>query len=448
MTRSGRAASVRTRTTAVAAGVVLVALGAGAFGLAWLVRDRLTSADRSATVLRARDVLALAESGDLPTRLSFPGDENGATQVLDSSGAVVASTGNLEGASPISSVRPSAGSASSDIRRVDAIDEEQRYVVVAVAGDNGDWTVLSATSMESTEDTVSALIEALAVGLPLIVGMVAATTRLLVGRALRPVAAITAEVSDITDRQLDRRVPEPASSDEIQQLAVTMNRMLSRLEEAATRQRRFVADASHELRSPLASARAALEVAALHPDSRESLVAAIEDALIDHDRLDRLAKDLLAMARLDGRGPAGTTTDVDITRVVGAALDRRTEGSLEFEVEVGVLRAATSEHAVEQVLTNLLDNAARHRSSRTRVRVARHPAGVVLEVHDDGPGIPLGDRDRVFEPFTRLDEARVADEGTGLGLAIVRDLVSSLGGDVRIGSSDLGGAMVVVLLPG
>lgn len=447
MSRARRAPSVRTRTTVVAAGVVLIALGAGAFGLVWLVRDRLTSADRSATVLRARDVLALAQSDDLPARLSFPGDENGATQVLDASGAVVASTDNVDGESAISSLRPAAGDTSSDIRLVDAIDDEQRYVVVAVAGDDGDRTVVSATSLESTEDTVSALIEALAIGLPIVIVMVAITTRLLVGRALRPVAAITAEVSDITDRELDRRVPEPSSSDEVQQLAVTMNRMLGRLEESSVRQRRFVADASHELRSPLASARAALEVAALHPDSRESLVAAINDALIDHDRLDRLAKDLLALARLNGQGPAGTTTEVDVARVVATLVERRPEGSITLDVDDDLAPVRTSEHAVVQVLTNLLDNAARHRASTTRVRVERRTGGWSIAVDDDGPGVPVADRQRVFEPFTRLDEARVADEGTGLGLAIVHELVTTLGGSVSIGESDLGGAAVVIHLP-
>lgn len=448
MSGTRRAPSVRTRTTVVAAGVVLIALGVGAFGLVWLVRDRLTSADRSATVLRARDVLALAQSDDLPSRLSFPGDENGATQVLDASGVVVASTDNVEGESPISPLRPAAGATSSDIRQVDAIDDEQRYVVVAVAAGDGARTVVSATSLESTEDTVSALTEALVIGLPIVILMVAITTRILVGRALRPVAAITAEVSDITDRELDRRVPEPSSSDEIQQLAVTMNRMLGRLEESSVRQRRFVADASHELRSPLASARAALEVAALHPDSRESLVAAINDALIDHDRLDRLAKDLLALARLDGRGSVGIATEVDVGSVVATLVERRPEGTITLDMKGDLALARTSEHAVVQVMTNLLDNAARHRASTTQVRVSQQRGRLVLEVHDDGLGIPAADRERVFEPFTRLDEARVADEGTGLGLAIVNELVTSLGGTVSIGESDLGGAAVLVRLPG
>ena len=180
MSRARRAPSVRTRTTVVAAGVVLIALGAGAFGLVWLVRDRLTSADRSATVLRARDVLALAQSDDLPVRLSFPGDENGATQVLDAAGAVVASTANIEGESPISPLRPAAGATASDIRRVDVIDDEQRYVVVAVAAGDGARTVVSATSLESTEDTVSALTEALAIGLPVVIVMVAISAPLVV----------------------------------------------------------------------------------------------------------------------------------------------------------------------------------------------------------------------------------------------------------------------------
>lgn len=442
--------TVRTRTALVAAGVVLVALVAGAFGLVWLVSDHLVAADRSASSLRADDVLALATSGDLPSTLSFPGDENGATQVLDADGVVVAATGNIEGDVPISSLRPADGSSSSEITIVKSLDDGQRYVIVArtslTTGTVSDpVTVLAATSLESTAETVAALARALLVGLPFLVLVVGLTTRFLVGRALRPVAAITSEVSDITDRGLARRVPEPGTADEIDELAVTMNRMLARLESASARQRRFVADASHELRSPLASARAALEVAALHPGSRESLVAAIEDALIDHDRLDRLARDLLALAKLDGQRLLLSVTDFDVSRLASSLVARRSEGSIDVDVQVA--RVRTSEHVVTQVLTNLLDNAARFRASSSALRVATSGSMLLLRVDDDGPGIEVADRLRVFEPFTRLDEARSADEGTGLGLAIVAELVAAVGGNVVIEDSPLGGAAVIVSVP-
>lgn len=453
MSRRHGAASMRTRTTLVAAGVVLIALGAGSVGLVWLVRDRLIDADRSATALRANDVSALARSNDLPRRLSFPGDENGATQVLDATGKVIAASRNVEGDAALSALRPTAGATKSEIRTVEAIGDDQRYVVVAVTssdhkvGHAGDVTVLSARSLESADDTVAALIQALAIGLPLVVITVAATTRFLVGRALRPVAAITAEVSDITDRHLDRRVPEPESSDEIHHLAVTMNRMLERLEASSTRQRRFVADASHELRSPLASARAVLEVAALHPETRSSLVSAINDALVDHDRLDRLALDLLALAKMDDPATSVEVAPVDLALVAADVVERRTEDAVELRTGGSTVTAMTNERMVRRILTNLLDNAVRHRHSASRVTVAVSPVGgTTISVEDDGPGIPEEARRRVFEPFTRLDEARAAGQGTGLGLAIVAEMVAGLGGEVRIEASDLGGAAVVIEL--
>lgn len=438
-------ATMRFRTTAVASVVVLVALSVGGVGLVLVVRGHLVAADRSAARLRADDVLALAGAGAVPRSLSFPGEEDGATQLLGRDGKVVAATDNLEHEKPISGLRPEPDEHSSEIRHIDALDEDHRYVVVAVTSEDGRYTVLAAVSLQPSEETVATLTRALLVGLPLLVGVVALTTRLLVVRALRPVAAITAEVSDITDRELERRVPEPDTNDEIAELAVTMNHMLERLETASVRQRRFVADASHELRSPLASARTVLEVAALHPGSRADLLAAIGDALVDHDRLDRLTLDLLELAKLDEHRLVLTATDMDVDAFVQDLVARRGEGAIEVTSQVGTLRL--SEQVLTRVLTNLLDNAARYRSARTTVRLGVTHATLTVVVEDDGPGIPPAERERIFLPFTRLDQARVADSGTGLGLAIVRELLDAVGGRIHVESSEWGGARFVVTIP-
>jgi len=438
--------TVRTRAALLAAAVMFVASLLGGVALVRVVRTHLVQADITTARLRAQDVLTLATAGDVPSKLSFPGEENAATQVLDDRGKVIAGTENVEGDAAISRLRPEPGESDSEVAGIGALDDTQRYALVAVTSEKAPHrTVLAATSLEATEETVATLRRALMIGLPLLVLLVGFTTRFLVGRALRPVGAITDEVADITGRGLSRRVPEPSTGDEIAELAVTMNGMLGRLEAASDRQQRFVADASHELRSPLASARTTLEVAALHPGSRQELLAAINDALIDHDRLDRLTIDLLTLARPDESRIASSLEPVDVDDVVRSLVERRTEGSIDLELHAGV--RTVSEGALSQILTNLLDNAARHRETRSAVTTAVDDGELIVRVDDDGPGIPIEDRERIFEPFTRLDEARVADEGTGLGLAIVKELVVASGGSVRVEAGDLGGASFVVRLP-
>ena len=438
--------TVRTRAALLAAAVMFVASILGGVALVRVVRTHLVQADIATARLRAQDVLTLATAGDVPSKLSFPGEENAATQVLDEGGKVIAGTENVEGDAAISRLRPEPGESDSEVTGIGALDDTQRYALVAVASERTPHrTVLAATSLEAAEETVATLRRSLMIGLPLLVLLVGLTTRFLVGRALRPVAAITDEVADITGRGLSRRVPEPATGDEIAELAVTMNGMLGRLEAASERQQRFVADASHELRSPLASARTALEVAALHPGSRDELLAAIEDALIDHDRLDRLTLDLLSLAKPDERRIASMAAPVDVDDLLRTLLERRVEESVDADLHAGVVEL--DERMLTQVVTNLLDNAARHRRTRSAVTTTTDAAMLLIRVDDDGPGVPVEDRERIFEPFTRLDEARVAEEGTGLGLAIVKELVSAAGGSVEVAASDLGGASFVVRLP-
>ncbi|MFZ1448702.1 sensor histidine kinase [Candidatus Microthrix sp.] len=440
--------SVRNQTTVVAAGVVSVALILAAFGLVGLLRHRLIDAERVAARVRADDVVALARTGTLPNPLSFPGEDSGATQVLDAKGKVIAATENIEDDSPLSTLRPDVGDHESVIMTGLPMEEDDRYLIVATTAVVGGKrvTVQAAASLESADDTLATLTRTLLWGVPALILLVAATTRLLVGLALRPVGAITDEVADITQADLHRRVPEPGSSDEIARLAITMNEMLARLEASSARQQRFVADASHEMRSPLASSRAVLEVAALHPGSVDNLLAAIGDSLIDHQRLETLVADLLTLARLDGSETHKRRVPTDLEALTRTVVDRRVEPDVTFAC-TGPAIALVDGAQIDRVLTNLLDNAARHRRSRTDVTVGRGDTTVDITVDDDGPGVPEPERNRVFEPFTRLDAARTADQGTGLGLAIVAEIVGDLDGKVRLVDSPLGGARFVVSLP-
>jgi signal transduction histidine kinase len=448
VTRVRLPGSVRNQTTVVAAGVVSVALILAAFGLVGLLRHRLIDAERVAARVRADDVVALARTGTLPNPLSFPGEDSGATQVLDAKGKVIAATENIEDDGPLSTLRPDVGDHESVIMTGLPMEEDDRYLIVATTAVVGGKrvTVQAAASLESADDTLATLTRTLLWGVPALILLVAATTRLLVGLALRPVGAITDEVADITQADLHRRVPEPGSSDEIARLAITMNEMLARLEASSARQQRFVADASHEMRSPLASSRAVLEVAALHPGSVDNLLAAIGDSLIDHQRLETLVADLLTLARLDGSETHKRRVPTDLEALTRTVVDRRVEPDVTFAC-TGPAIALVDGAQIDRVLTNLLDNAARHRRSRTDVTVGRGDTTVDITVDDDGPGVPEPERNRVFEPFTRLDAARTADQGTGLGLAIVAEIVGDLDGKVRLVDSPLGGARFVVSLP-
>jgi signal transduction histidine kinase len=248
---------------------------------------------------------------------------------------------------------------------------------------------------------------------------------------------------------LSARVDEPETRDEIGRLAHTMNGMLARLEESQIAQRRFVSDASHELKSPLASLRQYAEVARAHPDRISSQE--LSDAVLDEGaRLERLVQGMLVLTRADEGGLALSVTDVDLDDLLLAEATRlRALGAVTVEVTgVHPARVRGDLGLLRQVTRNLADNAARHARGRVVFAATQTSSGAQVSIEDAGAGIAEADRDRVFERFVRLDEARARDAGgSGLGLAIVRDIVRAHGGDVRVDAGGLGGARFVVSLP-
>jgi signal transduction histidine kinase len=314
------------------------------------------------------------------------------------------------------------------------------------------YTVVAAAPVDEIQRSVNAVRGALWVALPALVALVALAAWWLVGRALHPVEAIRAQVDEISGTTIHRRVPEPASQDEIGRLARTMNAMLGRLETASTRQHQFVSDASHELRSPVTAIRADLEVALAEGD-RADWPAVATAVLAEESRLEALLADLLILAAGDEAPAPAAGAVVDLAALARSEAQR--PHAVPVTVEGAGNATATVAGRSEQlarVVTNLVDNAARHARTRVTVTVARAagPAGdrVRLTVDDDGPGIPATDRERVFERFTRLDDARARDEGgTGLGLAVVRSIAERHRGTVHIEAGPLGGARVVVDLP-
>ncbi|GAA4934987.1 signal transduction histidine kinase [Nonomuraea thailandensis] len=287
---------------------------------------------------------------------------------------------------------------------------------IEVATATGPAMVMARVSLDNMQQALQTLYQALLPGVPALLAVVAGMTWLSVGRALGPVAAIRAKVADITARDLNQRVPVPRSKDEIAALATTVNGTLDRLETAVERHKRFVADAAHELRSPIATLRARLELA--EPSELT------EEALADVERLQSLAADLLMLAKLDAGEPL-RVAELDLGQVAAEAAlraRRRPEVRVELDVEPDVVLKGSSAH-LDRLVTNLADNAVRHAASTVRVRVAAEGGQAVLEVSDDGPGIPPGQREAVFGRFTRLDEARARDAGgAGLGLPIARDI--------------------------
>lgn len=305
--------------------------------------------------------------------------------------------------------------------------------------------VIVAASAEGIDRTVERLRDAIWVAVPIAMLLTALATWLLAGRALRPVRAITQQTGRIRSGTLHERVPVPASHDEIAALAGEMNDMLDRLYSDDRRRRQFVADASHELRSPIASIHTQAEVALAHAsgDDARDLAAGV---LAEAERLGTIVDDLLALARHDETlAPPGVVLDLDDIVITAAARARRVPVDTS-RVSGGQVRGRPDELA--RAVTHLLDNAARHATSTVRVSLVTNDDRVDLTVDDDGPGIATDERDRIFERFVRLDEARVRDDGgAGLGLAVVSAVVTAAGGSIGVADSDLGGARFVASFP-
>lgn len=289
----------------------------------------------------------------------------------------------------------------------------------------------------------------LAGGAMVLIGLFGCAVWVATGRVLRPVEAIRREMADITEHDLSRRVPVPRARNEIAALAAAVNATLDRLEVAVEDNRRFVADASHELRSPIAALRAELEIATAHPDLAD-WPAVVDAALADTDRLQQLATDLLLLTRLDHTPATSHDATVDLTALIAEhTARRRTRHTLTADLPDHPTPVRGSRALLNRLLGNLLDNAERHATATITVHLTTTDHHAVLEVHDDGPGIPPHDRERVFNRFTRLDDARTRDTGgTGLGLPIARRIATSHHGTLHATDDpDTGGARLVATLP-
>jgi signal transduction histidine kinase len=306
-----------------------------------------------------------------------------------------------------------------------------RVVAVNAGPPDDPQTVIVARPVSSVRESVNVVRTALLITYPLLIAALALLARRVVGAALRPVEELRAGAETITGGGRSDRLPVSDSQDEIHRLAVTLNDMLDRLAGARARQRAFVADAAHELRSPLANMRTELEVAQRIGDPPN-----VDDLLVDIERLTRLVDDLLLLARADDAPGLARVEPVELGALLRETAEHYGAARVPVTVAGGAAQWTSGDpQALRHVLTNLVDNAVRHATSR--VTLALVPGG--FTVIDDGPGIAPADRGRVFERFTRLDDARARDAGgAGLGLAIVQELVRRHGGTVTLADANPG----------
>jgi signal transduction histidine kinase len=430
--------------------VILVAFVIAGIGLVVLLYHSLLNGVDDAAAGRVRDIAAALQYDAVPEldgALTITDQRIVAVQIVDQAGNVVqrSDSAPTDALVPPGSIGPTL---MIGLRDHEPVDGDMRISGQTVDGVDGRYTVLVGAGSEAIESTVKTVLVLLAAASPIVTAVSATVTYLLVARSLRSVDAIRTRVADITTSDLAERVPVPANHDEISALAVTMNEMLARIEAGHDAQRRFVGDASHELRSPVAAILSALDVAAAHPEFLNEELAT-STLRPEAQRMQSLVEDLLLLARADERGLTLQHKDVDLDDVASNEMGRLLrETTLTVDADLAPTRLNGDRGGLSRAVRNLLENAARHADSRIELRVRRNGSSAVLTVGDDGPGIPEADRARVFDRFVRLDSARArSGGGTGLGLAIVSEVVAAHGGSVAIGDRPGGGALVTIQLP-
>ncbi|MFI5608299.1 sensor histidine kinase [Amycolatopsis sp. NPDC051903] len=424
---------VRMRTTAVAVLALALAIAAACVVVVLLLDESLDRSVTESARSTARQVaiqLVREGSKDLSSSdVASTGDTEAVTQVLDRRGTPIAGDPAIVGHPPLTGARPAPGGESVQTLPLGLNGDGDDYRVVSqgVSGPGGPYTVISARSLEPVTEASTRLTLLLGlISLPLLAIAGFAVYRS-VGAALRPVERMRRTVAEISTRDLAARVPLPPGRDEVHRLAVTLNEMLARLASTQAAQRRFVADASHELRSPLSTISTALDVSGRHPETTGELVPVITR---ETARLRELVDDLLMLARTDDTTDRPASTEVDLDDIVRAEAERlRAEGPVEIEVRAGPAKVRGSEAQLRRAVRNLVDNARGHARERVRIASWVHRGAAVVEVSDDGPGVPAQDRERVFERFVRLDSSRQRGHGgTGLGLPIVAGIAARHGG--------------------
>jgi signal transduction histidine kinase len=418
----------------------------------------------------AAGVVALIDANRLPTPVPVAPDVT--IQVLDSAGQITDVSPDSDRLVPLLSPAHAAAIArngEATLLNGPAYGIPSLIRVTAVRATDGSL-VIAAVPYSSVSSSLSVVAKALVFGTPVVFVLFTGAIWLAVGSTLRPIDLLRRGAARVTGTAVPSDLPVPEARDEVRSLALTLNDMLDRLAAAQQRQRALVSDTAHELRSPIASIRAQLEVALDHPEGQDWESTA-RDVHADVLRLARLAEDLLLLARLDeragaagageaggggaGAGGAGARAawggaTVDLAELSESVAARYAAARVPVVVAGAVepgsgpvagtgaapFLVAGDRDAIDRLLVNLIDNAVRYAKSQVTVAVRREDAEVMLTVTDDGPGIPDADLERAFDRFARLDDARSRDGdeggGAGLGLAIVRATAQAYGGTAHL----------------
>lgn len=441
--------SLRARLMGLGVMGVALALALGSLVLYTVLTFTVNRTVNEGALASAQTVSAMVSENTVPNPLPVSGSQ--VVQVVTGSGAVVSASVSADRLTPL--LRPP------ELAR--ALTGEQisipgsraglsgilRAIAVRAGPPSATRSIIVAVPVNDVEQSQEVLrITLLLAYTPLVVVMALIAWQV-IGSTLRPVEALRSGAARISGSDQDERLAVPESADEIRALALTLNDMLDRLAAARSRQRAFVADAAHELRSPLTSMRTQLEVAQHLGEGGELPM----DLLADVTRLSTLVEDLLLLARAGtdtNRPPVRESTDVRALLV--ATAERYADAAVAVSLADGpAVYASVNSEELRRVVANLVDNAVRHASSHVDLALHAEGGGAVLTVVDDGPGIPAEERERVFERFTRLDDARDRDAGgTGLGLAIVRELLRRSDGSISLQDNPSGlGLAAVVRLP-
>lgn len=427
---------VRARVTIAASSMLAAIFIIGAIALVGLVHQSLLVNLDSAAATRARDISSLISTGSIPATLPTQVDDSSLIQIVDSSNTVVSASANVIGEPPILRT-PLRGSADVNLTiaslPVGNPSAPFRVAVHPAMLTGGAGWIYIATSLSQVGAATNTLTWLLLATLPTLIALVGVTVFVAAGRSLRPIDHIRRQAASIGS-DLSTRVPVPLSRDEVFRLAVTMNQMLERLQKSAHKQKQFVGDASHELRSPLATLRAQVEIALAERETVSALdtLARVELQAL---RMSVVIEDLLFLAQVDEGGHRRSRELVDLDEVVMNEGRRLKAAGLTAVriVRLDGVRTTGSPRDLARMLRNIGDNAVRHARSGVWFALTSDEDGAVITIANDGPLIPVADQQRIFDRFTRLDDARSrrpGEGGSGLGLAIAQEIATAHGGRV------------------
>ncbi|MFF1251779.1 sensor histidine kinase [Pseudarthrobacter sp. NPDC058329] len=417
--------------------VVAIAMLTGGLLLLLTLRSALVSGTDSLLRTRVQDIAVMLEdhhAEEAIRAVTSTMNNDTLVQIINRRGKVIGASEPRLLEAPLSSLRPAGGQSATDNVSAPGLlgDTDERYLVVlGVDDERRNYWVLAGRTIQPQSDTVRIVTGFLLVAMPLLLGLVGLSVHFLVGRSLRQVDTIRTQVSHIDTGRLSERVDVPETRDELQALATTMNSMLDRIETADQRQRQFVSNASHELRSPLTTIRTGLDISIA--DASGETWRGMQPILAEEtQRLQGLVEDLLTLSKADDEGLAVRREDVDLDDVLATEL-RRVNATSQHRIVADLVPAkiAGDPGRLSQAFRNVLDNADRHAAGTIAVKLSIMVQTVVVTIDDDGSPVPVADRERIFGRFVRLDESRARHQGgSGLGLAITRGIVEAHDGRV------------------